>query len=51
MWKSEVAIRLIAIVPAKNGVNDHALCWVPLSRKAGRCQELQITPRISADPT
>ena len=42
-----VIITLIATEPVKNGVNDQALCWVPLNRKAGRCQKPQIAPRIS----
>ena len=46
--KSAVAITLIATEPTKNGVKDQALCGVPLSRNAGRCQKPQITPRSNA---
>ena len=34
---SAVAMTLIAKQPAKNAVNDHSLCGVPLKRKAGKC--------------
>lgn len=37
---------LIAKHPTKKAVNDHSLCWVPLKRKAGKCQIPHITPRI-----
>ena len=37
---------LIAMEPIKNGVKDHALCGVPLRRKAGICQKPHIMPSI-----
>lgn len=40
---------LNAIEPTKKGVNDQALCGVPLSKNAGRCQKPQIAPRINPD--
>lgn len=43
---SAVTITLTATEPIKNGVNAQALCGVPLSRNAGRCQNPQIMPRI-----
>jgi hypothetical protein len=45
---SGVTITLRAMVPIKKGRNDHALCSVPLSRKAGVCQVPQITPIMRA---
>lgn len=41
-----VTMTLTATAPIKNGVNDQALCGVPLNRKAGKCQMPHMTPRI-----
>jgi len=34
-------------VPIKKSVKDHALCGVPLRKKAGRCHTPQMIPRMS----